>query len=164
MKTKEIGRRLKEIRTQNGFSRKDLSEAIQVSENKLSNWELGRTKIDADYLLSLSEVLNVSVDEILGNYPELMTKDQALRQADPKQIVSRYYSLSERSQGLVDVIIDYELMMEEKASEGIVQLDSNLDLEEDYLAAAHGTEGMSEEELDGVQAEIKKLAQIDKKE
>ena len=58
--------RLKEIREDNDYSRKDLAAAINVSTAAISNYENGNREPDLITLMQISEYLNVSVDYLIG--------------------------------------------------------------------------------------------------
>lgn len=47
------------------MSQKELAEKIEVSNSRISNWEQGINRPDADILAELCRVLNVSPSELL---------------------------------------------------------------------------------------------------
>lgn len=55
------------LRKKRGFSQEVLAEKIKVSRQTISNWEVGETTPNAEQLVLLSKVLEVSVDFLLGN-------------------------------------------------------------------------------------------------
>ena len=61
---------LKEIRKKAGISQNDLAKKIGVSRSTVSMWEIGASQPDNELLISLSKVLNVSSDELLGNFSQ----------------------------------------------------------------------------------------------
>lgn len=62
----EIGSRIRKYREQAGLSQKQLAEQIGVSSSRVSNWEQGINRPDADILAALCTVLNVSPSLLLG--------------------------------------------------------------------------------------------------
>ncbi len=62
----EIGRRIRKYREELGISQKQLAEKIGVSNGRVSNWEQGLNRPDADMLAGLCEALNVSPSLLLG--------------------------------------------------------------------------------------------------
>lgn len=63
--TKEIGQRIKELRTQRGLDQRQLGEIIGVGRSQMSNIERGVRRINLNQLKILSNYLNVSF-EVLG--------------------------------------------------------------------------------------------------
>ncbi len=63
----KFSQRLKEIREEKGFSRKQLAEKMFVSVRLISYWENGQRECDFDTLIKLSKILEESIDYILGN-------------------------------------------------------------------------------------------------
>lgn len=61
----ELGKRVKENRARLGMSQEQLAEAIFVSRQTISNWETDRTYPDVQSLLLLSNLFEVSVDELI---------------------------------------------------------------------------------------------------
>lgn len=58
--------RLKEIREDNDYSKKDLVAAINLSTAAIFNYENGNSEPDLITLMQISEFLNVSVDYLIG--------------------------------------------------------------------------------------------------
>lgn len=61
----EIGPRLRKCREARGLSQIQLATYIGVSNSRISNWELGINRPDADVLVKICEALKISADEIL---------------------------------------------------------------------------------------------------
>ncbi len=61
----EIGMRIRKYREKSGLSQKELAELIGVSNSRISNWEQGINRPDADILADLCRALNVSPSELL---------------------------------------------------------------------------------------------------
>ena len=59
--------RLKEARKNAKLTQKEIASIIGVNQNTYSYWENGKTKVDNVTLKKLAEVLNVSVDFLLGD-------------------------------------------------------------------------------------------------
>lgn len=58
---------LQKIRKEKGLNQSSLAKRIGVSRSAVSMWETGASQPDHGMLLKLSEVLGVSLDELLGN-------------------------------------------------------------------------------------------------
>jgi len=66
MNTIEIGMYIKRKRIEMHLTQKDLAEKLQISFQAVSKWETGTTLPDTSILLRLSDVLEVTVDQILS--------------------------------------------------------------------------------------------------
>jgi len=65
---KLIGRRIREVRTELGISQADLAERSKTSAQYLSQIENGKKQASLQVLVSVAEVLEVSLNELLtGN-------------------------------------------------------------------------------------------------
>ena len=57
---------LKTLRKEKGFSQEQLSVRLNVVRQTISKWEKGLSVPDAEMLVKVAEVLNVSVSDLLG--------------------------------------------------------------------------------------------------
>ena len=62
----KIGEKISYLRKKNNLSQKDLAEKMNVSSQLISKWETGVSLPSVDFIIKLSEVFNVDVNEILG--------------------------------------------------------------------------------------------------
>lgn len=62
----EIGKRIRKYRQELGISQKQLAEQIGVSNGRVSNWEQGLNRPDADILVEICQALEVSPSLLLG--------------------------------------------------------------------------------------------------
>lgn len=67
---KEIGQRLASLRKVKGFTQKQLSDALGVSQSNLSDYENGGLRLHAELILDICSTLSISADELLGLTPE----------------------------------------------------------------------------------------------
>lgn len=58
--------RIKELRLEKGLTQKDLAEKLKVAQNTLSYWETDKSSPDKDSLIALAEILECSIDYLLG--------------------------------------------------------------------------------------------------
>lgn len=65
MNNKKTGEFISNLRKELGYSQRDLAEKLNITDKAVSKWETGRSAPDVSMLLPLSEVLGVSVTEIL---------------------------------------------------------------------------------------------------
>lgn len=68
----ELGNHIKGHRTRLGMSQEQLAEAIFVSRQTISNWETDRTYPDVHSLLLLSDLFDVTVDDLIKGDVEEM--------------------------------------------------------------------------------------------
>ena len=61
-----FGENLKMLRKQKGFSQEELAARLHVVRQTISKWEKGLSVPDAEMLIRLAEILEVSVSELLG--------------------------------------------------------------------------------------------------
>lgn len=65
MKTK-IGARIRDLRKENKMKQEELAELCKVKQSCVSKWERGETFPDAEMIIALCEIFNVSADFLLG--------------------------------------------------------------------------------------------------
>ena len=61
----EIGAKLKDARSRSGLTQEYVAEAVQVSRQTISNWENERSYPDIVSVIKLSDLYNISLDELL---------------------------------------------------------------------------------------------------
>ena len=61
--------RIRELRELKGVSRKQIADAVGVSDVAVYYWEIGRQKPSADKLPKLAELLGCSIDELFDQRP-----------------------------------------------------------------------------------------------
>ena len=62
-----FSKNLKTLRKQKGFSHEELASRLHVVRQTISKWEKNLSVPDADTLIRLAEILEVSVSELLGS-------------------------------------------------------------------------------------------------
>lgn len=67
----EFNNKLYELRKQKGFSQEELAHRLNVSRQTVSKWEIGESAPDMEKLVAISELFEVSLDELVkGEEPE----------------------------------------------------------------------------------------------
>lgn len=61
----ELGKRIKYYRNEKSFTQDKLAERVFVSRQTISNWENGKSYPDINSIILLSEVLEVSIDNLI---------------------------------------------------------------------------------------------------
>ncbi len=70
----ELGNRLKELRKNNNINQDELAEKLFVSRQTISNWENDKSYPDIQSVLLISEIFNVSLDQLLKGDVEKMER------------------------------------------------------------------------------------------
>lgn len=66
---KEMGARIAQARKERGLTQQQLADALGISQQTLAHYEVGRVGVGAPMLPRLSELLDLSFDEILLGQP-----------------------------------------------------------------------------------------------
>ncbi len=62
----QIGKKIKELRKEAGFTQKQLAKLLNKSETGFASWEQGLAEPCVNDLRLLCKILDVSADELLG--------------------------------------------------------------------------------------------------
>ena len=87
----ELGKQIYELRKKANLSQEQLAEKGGVSRQTISKWELGETAPDIKQAQILSQIFNVSLDELTGN--------------DTKEVIYEKVSNTEKLAGLIIKVI-----------------------------------------------------------
>ena len=63
----EFNNKLYELRKQKGFSQEELANRLNVSRQTISKWEGGESSPDMEKLVAISELFDISLDELVLN-------------------------------------------------------------------------------------------------
>ena len=66
MNQEKIGKFIQELRKEKGLTQEVLAEKLGITKNAVSKWERGISLMDLSLLKPLSEILEVSITEILS--------------------------------------------------------------------------------------------------
>lgn len=95
----EIGSRIRKYRKELGLTQEQLAETIGVTKSRISNWEQGINRPDADILADLSKALNVSPSILLDVY----LSDDELNEQE-KRVIKAYRDKPDLRQA-VDILL-----------------------------------------------------------
>lgn len=74
----EFNNRLYQLRKQKGLSQEELASRLNVSRQTVSKWEIGDSTPDMEKLAAISDLFEVSLDElILGKQPQVTKQEEA---------------------------------------------------------------------------------------
>ena len=132
----EIGKRIKYFREKEKISQKDLANKLNISNARLSNWEKGINRPDADFIADICTSLKITADELLGI--DVNSKQINVSKNELKHL-NNYRKLSDSNKKDVDDFMDFRLHKE--------QQDYN---RKQYLKVARGKgeELVSDEDID----------------
>lgn len=65
----DLSKRLMELRMKNGLTQGQVADAVGVSRQSISKWELGEAAPGAEKMKKLSEFYGLSVDDLLSDDP-----------------------------------------------------------------------------------------------
>ena len=80
MNQEKIGKFITELRKEKNLTQSNLAEQLGVSTNAVSKWERGICLMDMSLLKPLSEILDISINELL--YGERIKKEELSKVAD----------------------------------------------------------------------------------
>ena len=72
----EFSERLKNLRKQAHLTQVDVAEKLGISQPAYASWERGAKKPTQDNLVKIAQVLNVSIDYLVGNSDEQLKEDE----------------------------------------------------------------------------------------
>ncbi len=150
MRDYSFGNFLHELRTRTGLTQYQLGALVGVSDKAVSKWENGSSKPKSGILFKLSEVLGISIDELMSckyrsdernNLKGIFTmKNQLWNKADeimrnrhgspvPIEIASRFYTEQAQLQS-TDMIVYFDML---------ATLRSEAKAENEHIRVAGGT-------------------------
>lgn len=87
---------LKTLRKNKGLSQEELSIKLNVVRQTISKWESGLSVPDAEMLISISEVFEISVSEILGENIEEKEKNDIKVISEKLEVINERLSMKQK--------------------------------------------------------------------
>ena len=87
----EIEKKLKDARVQAGLTQEQVAEKVMVSRQTISNWENGKTLPDIVSIINLSDLYQISIDDLLKGdkkMTEKIEKDVKVAKGNKRLIVT----------------------------------------------------------------------------
>lgn len=72
----EFSERLKDLRKQARLTQVDVAERLGISQPAYASWERGVKKPTQENLVKIAQVLNVTVDYLVGNFDKEITNNK----------------------------------------------------------------------------------------
>ena len=139
--------RLKELRISKGFTQSELCKKVGVSQNTFTNWENGSREPNFKTLRKLANVLETTIDYLLGE--EEMTVQLVFASRLKVLRVSNGYSQTQIAQSLgtvQGVVSKYECGIREPDLKMLVKIADFYNVSLDYLLGRNRTASLLEEE------------------
>lgn len=109
---------IRDLRKSQGLMQKELAEMLQVAQNTLSTWELGKYDPSIKALNQMADIFGVSVDYILGRTDEPAEETQQEETSGNKEfsastqsakvwmIVQKLYTLDPDQLAAIELIVN----------------------------------------------------------
>lgn len=95
----EIGNKIRKYRKESGLTQEQLADRINVTKSRVSNWEQGINRPDADIIGNICRVLNVSPSDLLDVH---LTDDEL--NVHEKKVIKAYRTKKDLQQA-VDILL-----------------------------------------------------------
>lgn len=83
----EISQKIKSYRNQHQLTQKDVAELLNVSDKTISSWERERTYPDLEMIIAISDLLDISVDNLLRGDDKVVKKITKDTQLGKKRVL-----------------------------------------------------------------------------
>lgn len=88
--SKKIGQRIKKLREEVGMSQQGLADRLGILRPTISQMENGERKVTAEELIKLSQILNTSVQYLMGleDQPEIVLRERRGKMTKPQMRIN----------------------------------------------------------------------------
>ena len=93
MDKEKTGQLITELRKEKGLTQKQLADALNVTDKAVSKWERGLSFPDISMLEPISELLGVSIMELLAG--ERQSREETMSREEAKDLINASVELSE---------------------------------------------------------------------
>ena len=108
-----ISKNIVKYRELAGLSQKELAKILDVTPSRISNWEQGANCPTIDILFEVCKILNVSINDIYGVYPD---SNIPLSYIETEHI-KKYRALDENGRQIIDTVINIEFQRTKELEE-----------------------------------------------
>ena len=110
MNQEKIGKFIAELRKEKGLTQQELADKLGVTDRAISHWENGRRLPDYSLLKPISEVLNISVNELLSG--EKIKANEISKKADENIIkLTELINLKSMKYGIIGMCIFFVILV-----------------------------------------------------
>lgn len=100
-----ISKNIVKYREKAGLSQKDLAKLLETTPSRISNWEQGANCPTMDMLIKVCDVLNISINDIYGIYPD----SEIMLSYDEQEHIRVYRQLDSFGKEFVEMVAKREL-------------------------------------------------------
>lgn len=131
MAKETFGQRITNLRKEKGLTQNDIAEKIGVTSQAVSKWENDQATPDIDILIKLSDIFEISLDELLGKEKKITVLNERPSKKDINKMVFRIQVLDAEDGDTVNINLPLALIRVcvNKENGKINLLDGNKNLE-----------------------------------
>lgn len=107
---KMLSKNLKIFRKRKGLTQENVAEALNVVRQTISKWEKGISVPDADMLIKLAEILDVSVSELIGS-DVADEKNEDMIAVELARVVEQLASRNRRSKKVLKYVLIFLIIL-----------------------------------------------------
>ena len=107
---KMLSKNLKIFRKRKGLTQENVAEALNVVRQTISKWEKGISVPDADMLIKLAEILDVSVSELIGS-DVADEKNEDMIAVELARVVEQLTSRNRRSKKVLKCVLIFLIIL-----------------------------------------------------
>ena len=130
--TKEtLGQRLARLRKEKELTQSDLATRLNVTAQAISKWENDQATPDIDILINLSEIFEITLDELLGREKQVVSYQEKPAKKDIDKMFFRIRVIDGKDGDTVNVNLPLALVkiFVDKETGKVKMLDGNKSLE-----------------------------------
>lgn len=79
--------KLKALRLKNGLTQDELGEKLYLSRTSISNYEIGKNEPNIETIIAISDLFNITTDELLRGGVNTMTNFEKIKQMSIDEMV-----------------------------------------------------------------------------
>lgn len=107
---KMLSKNLKIFRKRKGLTQENVAEALNIVRQTISKWEKGISVPDADMLIRLAEVLDVSVSELIGS-DVADEKNEDMIAVELARVADQLASRNHRSKKIIKCVLIFLVIL-----------------------------------------------------
>lgn len=107
---KMLSKNLKIFRERKGLTQENVAEALNVVRQTISKWEKGISVPDADMLIRLAEILDVSVSELIGS-DVTDEKNEDMIAVELARVADQLASRNHRSKRIIKCVLIFLIIL-----------------------------------------------------